>query len=222
MPAVQIPKEKWTGKVREVTLGATAATGGTRTRTVTVGGETALPFLHYEGDFPHPPVIALEIQDGYPADWSELLKTTWGDVLKDPAAWARKAEELGADLILLKLRGENADGTETTGAQAAATVRAVLAATGLPLIVKGPGQADRDNELLVAVAEEAVGENLALGLCEDKNYRTIVAAALAHDHTVIACSPIDVNLAKQLNILISDMRMQLELDLMDNDTGAMG
>jgi acetyl-CoA decarbonylase/synthase complex subunit delta len=223
MPAtVNVPKEKWTGSIREVTLGATAADGGTRSRTVTVGGQTTLPFLHFEGETPNPPVIAIEIQDGFPAGWSSALLEAWGDVVHDPAAWAQKAEELGADVLLLKLRGTDADGEPTTAEQAAATVKTVLEATGLPLVVRGPGQAEKDNELLVAVAEAGSGERLALGLCEDKNYRTIVAGALAHNHLVIASSPIDVNLAKQLNILISDMRLPLERVLMDPTTGALG
>ena len=92
----------------------------------------------------------------------------------------------------------------------------------MPLIVYGPGTADKDNEVLVAVAEKTKGEQLALGLCEDKNYRTIVAAALGNGHVVIAQTPIDVNLAKQLNILISDMGLPLERVLMDPNTGALG
>ena len=223
MPAtVDIPKEKWTGTIREVTLGATSAEGGTRSRTVTVGGETTLPFLHFEGNVPHAPVIGVEVQDTYPADWSPVLRDVWGDAAKDPAAWARKADELGADLIMLRLRGSDAQGQKTTAAQAAATVKSVLKATGLPLVVRGPGQAEADNELLVAAAESAPGERMVLGLCEDKNYRTIVAAALAHGQLVVASTPIDVNLAKQLNILISDMRMPLERVLMDPTTGALG
>jgi acetyl-CoA decarbonylase/synthase, CODH/ACS complex subunit delta len=219
---VEVPKERWTGAIREVTLGATAGEGGTRTRTITVGGETTLPFLHFEGSMPNPPVIGIEIQDSYPDDWSSVLKDAWGDVLNDPAAWAKKAEELGADVIVLKLRGTDAAGNPTTAKQAAATIKNLLPATGLPILVRGPGQAERDNELLVAVAEAAPGERLALGLCEDKNYRTLVAGALAHGHVVIASSPIDVNLAKQLNILISDMRMPLDRVLMDPTTGALG
>ena len=213
--AVEVPKEKWTAAIRQVTLGATAAEGGTRAKTVTVGGETTLPFLHFEGDIPNTPLIAIEIQDRAPADWSPVLLKAWGDVVNDPATWAKKAEELGADLLMLRLRGG-------TAAEAAATIKAVLKATGLPVVVRGPGQAEADNELLVAVAEAASGERLALGLCEDKNYRTIVAAALAHGHLVMASSPIDVNLAKQLNILISDMRLPLDRVLMDPTTGALG
>jgi len=219
---VEIPKERWTGTIREVTLGATSAEGGSRTKTVTVGGETTLPFLHFEGAMPNPPIVGIEIQDGYPADWSPVLLEAWGDAVKDPAAWAKKAEELGADVIVLKLRGADGDGNPTTGEQAAETIKAVLGATGLPIVVKGPGQAELDNTLLVAVAEASSGERLALGLCEDKNYRTIVAGALAHGHLVVASSPIDVNLAKQLNILITDMRLPLERVLMDPTTGALG
>ena len=219
---VEIPKERWTGTIREVTLGATADEGGTRAKTVTVGGETTLPFLHFEGEIPNPPVIGIEIQDGYPADWSQVLLEAWGDVVSDPASWAKKAEELGADVIVLKLRGTDGDGNPTTAEQAANTIKAVLGATGLPIVVTGPGQAEADNELLVAIAEAAPGERLVLGLCEDKNYRTIVAGALAHGHLVVASSPIDVNLAKQLNILISDMRLPLERVLMDPTTGALG
>jgi acetyl-CoA decarbonylase/synthase complex subunit delta len=218
----KIPTEKWTGKVREVTLGATADDGGTRTRTVTVGGETALPFLHFEGQFPHPPALAIEIQDGYPSDWSPILLQVWGDAAKDPATWAKKAEESGADLILLTLRGEDADGGQTTPIQVAETVKNVLAATGLPLIILGPGQAELDNELLVAAAEAAAGERVALGMCEEKNYRTIAAAALAHNQLVVSSSPIDVNLAKQMNILLTDMAIPLNRILMDPTTGALG
>lgn len=218
----EIPTEKWVGKVREVTLGATAAEGGTRTRTVTVGGETSLPFLHFEGNFPHPPALAIEVQDGYPSDWSPILLDVWGDSVNDPASWAREAEEAEADLIVLKLRGENADGSQATPGQVKESVEQVLGATGLPLIILGPGQAELDNELLVAAAEAAAGERVALGLCEDKNYRTIAAAALAHNQLVVASSPIDVNIAKQVNILLTDMAIPLDRILMDPTTGALG
>jgi acetyl-CoA decarbonylase/synthase complex subunit delta len=218
MPTIEVPKEKWSGKVREITLGATAADGGTRAKTVTVGGETTLPFLHFEGEIPHPPVIAVEVQDRKPADWSPVLLEAWGDVTEDTAAWAKMAEEVGADIVLLKLTSHN----DLTPDYARQKLRQVLSATGLPIIVFGPGQADLDNEILVAVAEEGKGENLVLGVCEDKNYRTIVAAALAHGHLVNARTAMDVNLAKQLNILISDMGLPMERVVMDPTTGALG
>jgi acetyl-CoA decarbonylase/synthase complex subunit delta len=219
---VEIPKEKYAGKVREITIGATKEQGGTRTKTVTVGGETAMPFMHFEGTIPHPPAIAIEIQDRKPSDWSPMLMEAWKDVADDPAKWAQAAEAAGADLILLKLNATIDGNARNTAERAKQVTRAVLNATGLPLMVFGPGQADLDNELLVAVAEEAKGERIVLGICEDKNYRTIVAAAMANDHLVNARTAMDVNLAKQLNILIHDMGLPLERIIMDPTTGALG
>lgn len=218
MPTIEIPKEKWSGKVREITLGATAAEGGTRAKTVTVGGQNTLPFLYFEGEIPHPPVIAIEVRDRQPADWSPVLLEAWGNVTEDVVAWTRAAEARGADIILLQFSLHN----DLNADYARQTLRKVLEATGLPLVVFGPGQAEIDNEILVAVAEEGDGERLVLGVCEDKNYRTIVAAALGHGHLVNARCPMDVNLSKQLNILISDMGLPLERIMMDPTTGALG
>jgi acetyl-CoA decarbonylase/synthase complex subunit delta len=218
MPSIEIPKEKWSGQVREITLGATAAEGGTRSRSVTVGGETTLPFLYFEGEIPHRPAIAVEVQDRYPADWSPVLLEAWGEVTQDVGDWTKAAEETGVDLILLKFGLHD----DLNGDYARQTLRRVLQATGLPLVVFGPGQAELDNELLVAVAEEGEGERLVLGVCEDKNYRTIVAAALGHGHLVDARCPMDVNLSKQLNILINDMGLPMERIVMDPTTGALG
>jgi acetyl-CoA decarbonylase/synthase complex subunit delta len=219
---LDIPKEKWTGEVRQVTIGATAENGGSRTATLTVGGETTLPYLHFEGQMKNRPALALEICDRKPTDWSPLLEQVWGDAMMDPASWAKAAEEAGADLIYMVLNATLEDGSPNTPEAARAAVRKVLDATGLPLAVAGPGQAELDNELMVAVAEEAKGENLLLGICEEGNYRTIVAAAMANDHLVQSKTPMDVNLSKQLVILISEMGLPLERIIMDPTTGALG
>ncbi len=219
---IEIPVDKWPGAVRTITLGATKADGGTRARTVTVGGEKAMPYLHFESEMPNKPVVAMEIRDRRPDDWSPLLLETWKDVIDDPAQWAKSAEGTGVDIIVLYLSLAGRDGTPTTPAAAVAAVKSVLNATGLPLIVFGPGQAELDNSLLVAVAEATKGERLVLGICEDKNYRTIVATAMANGHLVSARTPMDVNLSKQLNILITDMGLPPDRVLMDPTTGALG
>lgn len=219
---IEIPKDAWPGSVRCVTIGATAEQGGTRSSTVTVGGENGMPFLSFEAQIPNRPVVAVEIKDHRPEDWSKLLIQTWESVIDDPAAWAKAAEEAGADLILLSLSLNDTNGQPTTPENAVAAVKATLAATGLPLIVFGPGQTEVDNTLLVPIAEATKGERIVLGICEDKNYRTIVATAMANDHLVTARTPMDVNLAKQLNILISDMGMPLDRIIMDPTTGALG
>jgi acetyl-CoA decarbonylase/synthase complex subunit delta len=213
---IEIPKDKWPGSVKVVTIGATATEGGTRSKSVTLGGQKTLPYLHFEAPMPNKPVIAIEIKSRKPEDWSPLLGEAWGEAIADPAQWAKKAEEAGADLIVLALT------LADTPADAVKAVKSVLAATGLPLIVWGPGQAEKDNELLVPVAEATKGEKLVLGICEDKNYRTIVATAMANGHLVQARTPMDVNLSKQLNILISDMGMPHDRIIMDPTTGALG
>jgi len=218
---IEIPKDKWPASVRTITLGANTD-GGTRTSVVTVGGEKALPFMHFEAEMSHRPVVAIEIKDRKPDDWSPLLPEVWGEAMNDPAAWAKAAEAAGAEVLQMTLSMTAADGSPNTPAKAVAAVKAVLGAVGLPLIVFGPGNAELDNELLVAVAEATKGERLVLGICEDKNYRTIVATAMANGHLVSARTAMDVNLAKQLNILISDMGLPLDRVLMDPTTGALG
>ncbi len=213
---ITVPKEKWTGAIREITLGATAAEGGTRKKTITVGGQNTLPFLHFEGNLPHPPVVAIEVKSSKPEDWSPLLAEAWGEAMNDPGAWAQAAEAAGADVILLTLT------VQDTPESAVAALKKVLGATGLPVMVFGPGQAEKDNELLVPIADAGAGERLVLGVCEDKNYRTIVAAALANNHLVDSRTPMDVNLSKQLIILIKDMGLPLDRIIMDPSTGALG
>ena len=186
-----------------------------------------MPFLHDDAAantlaMPHPPALAIEIRDRKPDDWSPLLYEAWGEAMDDPGDWAHAAETAGADLIVLTLSLTTADGQPNTPEKACAVVRQALDASGLPMAVIGPGQAEMDNTLIVPVAEEAKGERLLLGACEDKNYRTIVAAAMANGHLVSSKTPMDVNLAKQLVILIHDMGMPLERIIMDPTTGALG
>ncbi len=213
---IEIPKDKWPGKIKTITIGATIEEGGTRSKSITIGGQTTLPYLHFEAPMPNKPVIAIEIKSRKSDDWSPLLVEAWGDAMEEPAEWAKKAEEAGADLLVLALT--LADSPE----DAVKAVKSVLGASGLPLIVWGPGQAEKDNELLVLVAEATKGEKLVLGICEDKNYRTIVATAMANGHLVQARTPMDVNLAKQLNILITDMGLPADRVIMDPTTGALG
>jgi acetyl-CoA decarbonylase/synthase complex subunit delta len=218
---VEIPKDAWPGAVNTVTLGATADQGGSRSKVVTIGGERSLPFMHFESPMPHRPGLALEITPTRP-DWSAILLDAWGSVMDRPGDWARACEEAGADLILLQF-GLKGEGDEPVTADfAVAAVKAVLASTGLPLVVLGPGQAEVDNAIMVPIADATKGERLVLGLCEEGNYRTIVAAAMANDHLVLGKTPMDVNLSKQLNILMADMGLGRDRVVMDPTSAALG
>ena len=216
MPEVEVPVEKWAGRVHEVRL------GGNGRKAVVVGGEAALPFLAFEGALPHPPVVAVEVQDMAPRDWPSALTAAWGDALKDPATWAKKAAEIGANLISLRLRSAHPEEGDTGAEQARRVVAAVLGAVDLPLIVLGPEVPAKDNEVLVAASEVSRGQRVGLGDCVEKNYRTIAAACLADGHVAIAKTPIEINLAKQLNILLCDLGLSPDQIIMDPTTGALG
>jgi acetyl-CoA decarbonylase/synthase complex subunit delta len=216
MPGVEIPIEKWTGKIREVKLG-----GGKR-KEIVLGGENTLPFLSFEGSVPHAPKVAIEIQDKEPTGWSQSLLHAWGDAVKDPANWAKKAAEYGAEAIALRLVSAHPEMGNTGAAEAKKTVDKVLSAVDLPLIVIGPGVAEKDNAVLVAVSEAAKGQRIAMGNCEEKNYRTVAAVCISDGHVAIAKTPLDINLAKQLNILLTDIGVPADSIIMDLDTGALG
>jgi acetyl-CoA decarbonylase/synthase, CODH/ACS complex subunit delta len=219
---VEIPVDKWSGSILSSTIGATSADGGTRGHTVTVGGHKAMAFLHFESPTPNRPIVAVQIRDSYPSEWSPILLKAWGDDARDPARWAKAAEAAGANFIVLSLGLTDSQGNPNTADAAVKTVKAVLSASTAPLAVFGPGQPAMDNELLVPIADATKGERILMGICEDKNYRTIVAAAMANGHLVSARAAMDVNLSKQLNILIHDMGLPLDRLLMDPTTGALG
>ncbi|MFA5054844.1 MAG: acetyl-CoA decarbonylase/synthase complex subunit delta [Dehalococcoidia bacterium] len=217
MSAVQVPIEKWTGKVHQVTLGGQ---GGRKS--VTVGGESTLPFLLFEGVMPNKPAVAIEILDCKPDDWAYNLLAAWGDAVSDTAKWAKKVVEFGADIVTLRLRSAHPEVADTGIEQAKKSVDAVLSAVDVPIIILGPGVTEKDAEVLRAASETARGQRVALGNCEEKNYRTIAASCIADGHVAIGHTPLDINLAKQLNILLHEVGLPLDAILMDPDVGALG
>lgn len=208
--AVEILKEKYRSQVREVVLGATKEEGGTRSHVIKVGGEKALPFLHFEGEIPNRPVVAMEVWDIVPEEWPENLKSYFQDVYNDPAAWAKKCvEDYGADMVALRFKSADPDIKDAPAEECIATLKKVLEAVSVPLIVYGCGKAEKDNVIIGPLAEAAEGENLLLGVAEQDNYKAVASAAMAYKHSIIAQSPIDINIAKQLNILISELSTPL-------------
>ena len=221
--ALELLKEKWSNSVSTVTIGATKEEGGTRAREVKCAGEEGLPFLFAEGNIPNRPVIAMEVLDVEPDDWPQTLSASYGSSLKDPVSWAVKCEkEFKADLICLRLSGAHPDAQNKPAAELVKMLQDVLKATTIPLILIGCGQDKRDNEVLPQCAEAAKGERILIGEAVQGNYKTLTASALADGHSIIAQSPIDINIAKQLNILISDMALPLERIVINPTVGALG
>ena len=221
--AFEIPKEKWASSVSTVILGATEAEGGTRTNTVTVGGESTLPFLHFEGDSPNRPVIAMEVLDPAPEELPPVLAEHFGEVLGDPAAWAQKCvEQYGADLICLRFVGLDPDDPDPSPDYAGEQVQAVLKAVGVPLIIWGTGLHEKDNNLIPVCSQAASGENCLLATAVEDNYKTIAASCIADSHKVLTEAPLDINIQKQVNILVSEMGVGLDQIVMFQSTGGLG
>jgi acetyl-CoA decarbonylase/synthase complex subunit delta len=212
----EFAKETYSGRIKEITLGQGK-------KAVTVGGENCYPFYNFEGEMPNKPRIAMEIWDMQPEEWPEAALGPFKDVIADPAAWAKKCvEQYGAEIIVLQLKSIDPNGKDASADDAAATVKKVLAAIDVPLIVWGTANVEKDEEVLKKIAEQCQGKNLILGPVEDKNHKGIGAAAMGFGHTIIASSPIDVNLAKQCNILLENLGVPTDKMIIDPTTGGLG
>ncbi|MBF0201157.1 MAG: acetyl-CoA decarbonylase/synthase complex subunit delta [Desulfamplus sp.] len=212
----EMTKESYAGSIKGITIGK-------GDKTLTIGAESCYPFYQFEGDMPNKPVIAMEIWDTEPKDWPETALAPFKDVVSDPAAWAKKCvETYGAKLIVLQLKSIDPNDMDASPEDASATVKKVLAAIDVPLIVWGCTSPAKDEAVLKKIAEECQGENLILGPVEEKNYKGIGAAAMGYGHAVISSSPIDVNLAKQVNILLENLGVPLNKVIVDPTTGGLG
>lgn len=187
------PLETYTGKVAEVTIGKGE-------KALKIGGESVLPFHFFEGKIENPPRVALEVLDCMPKGWSEWELEPLRDVVGDPVAWAKKCLDIGADLVCLRLLSTDPAGENAPADKAAAVVKQVALAIKSPLIVYGSGDEAKDVEVLTKVAEVCKGESLLLGPVAKENYEPISKAALEHGHCIIAQSPLDINLEKELNV----------------------
>ncbi len=209
-------KQDYSGAIREVVLG----NGDTA---VTVGGEEVLPFHLFEGKQPHKPLIAMEIQDIVPDNWPSTLTQYFDDVMDNPVAWAKKCvDKYNADALNIYLIGTDPNGENRSSADAARDAAAVIDAVDVPIIVWGCGNNEKDTETLRDVTSLINDKKVCLAPLEDANYRAIGATAMAFQHPMVAASPIDVNLAKQLNILLENLGVPLDTVLMDPSIGALG
>lgn len=213
--AFTAPTESCPGKVYEVSIGTD--------KTAVFGGENVLPFHSFEGIAPNRPVVAFEVQDIPPEDWPETVRKVYDGVSVDPVTWAKHCQDkLNAKAIALRLVGTHPDRENRSPEDAAKTVKDVLAAISVPLIILGSNNAEKDSAVLVAVSEAAAGKNCVIGKAQEANYKTIVAAAMANNHKLIAMSELDINLSKQLNILITQMGFEKERLITDPMCSALG
>jgi acetyl-CoA decarbonylase/synthase complex subunit delta len=207
------PLEQSKGRIREVLIGENTK----------IGGESTFPFHLWEGEMPNPPIIAMEVYDEPQPEWPETVRKIYEDVMDDPVAWAKKCQDdFGADAICLQLKSTDPNGTNASAESAAETVKKVNDSISIPLIVYGTGSPEKDTEVLKKVAETLPDDNIALGPVEDSNHRHIGAAAMGYKKPVVAFTSMDVNLAKQLNVLLTQLGVPENKIIIDPTTGALG
>jgi acetyl-CoA decarbonylase/synthase complex subunit delta len=213
---VEIPKINYTGKIREVNIGVGQ-------KAIKIGGESCYPFYMFEGEMPNSPKVAFEVWDHEPQDWQEWAIEPFKDVIHDPPAWAKKCVDVyGAELVALELKSADPNGMNRDVEEVVKVVKGVLNAIDVPLIVWGTANDEKDTALLRRVAEVCEGKNVAIGPVSEKNYKQIGAMAIAYNHVVLASTPIDVNLAKQLNILLGNLGVPDDKIVVDPTTGGLG
>jgi CO dehydrogenase/acetyl-CoA synthase delta subunit len=209
-------KVKYTGKIRETSLGAGA-------NLIKVGGATTMPFQLYEGLMPNKPLIAMDILDYAPDEWPETLARHFAGVMDNPLKWAQKCvNDYQAEAICLSLVSTDPNGLNRPAAEAAKIAAEVIDNIDVPIILWGCGNADKDTETLREITSLVGDKKVCLAPLSDANYRSIGATAMAFQHQMVAASPIDVNLAKQLNILLENLGVSLESVLIDPSIGALG
>ncbi len=183
---------------------------GAGAKAVKIGGENA-------------PMIALEILDCEPADWPETIKSAYGDAVKDPVKWAHTCvKKFGAKILCVRLQGTHPDYGSKPAEAVIPALKSIAKDTGVPLVIIGGGDDEKDNDVLPKVSQALAGENCLFGIATQENYKTLTATALADGHSIIAESPIDINIAKQVNILISDMGFNAEKIVMHPTTTSLG
>jgi acetyl-CoA decarbonylase/synthase complex subunit delta len=214
--AFEIPKTPYTGKVRETVL-------GTGDGAVKVGGEEVYPFYLFEGGMPNLPKIAMEVWDMEPESWPEAALEPFAGVTDDPVAWAKKCiDDYGAEMIALQLISTDPNGLDRSPEEAAAVVKKVADAIDVPLIVWGTANHDKDTEVFRLVTEQCQGKRLIIAPVEEGDHKKIGAPAIGYQHTVAASTPIDINLAKQLNILLGNLGVADEQIIMDPTVSGIG
>lgn len=212
----QVPKNTYTSKINVLKLGKDN-TG------ISVGGEAALPFYSFEGEIPNKPIIAIEVYDTKPSDWPQVVSKYYSDVFDDPVKWAQKSiSEYGADAICLKLSKINPDAGDMSPEDAAEITKTVRESISRPLIVYGTGPMEKIAEVMKKISEKNKDSNILMGWVEEDNYKTTAAAAMAYNNNVIALNPLDVNIAKQLNILLTQLELPADRIAMDPSSSGLG
>ncbi len=209
--------QKFTGKINEVEIGVGE-------KAVKIGGENAIAFYSFDGNIGNEPKLGMEILDVYPENWIEPLKELYADVANDSVKWAKYVEEkFNPDFICLRFEGADPNGLDKSPEECAELAKAVAENINTPLVVAGTNNHEKDAALFEKVANATDGKNVVLLAAVEENYKSVAAAGgMVYKHKVAAESSVDINLAKQLNILINQLGVKSENLIMNVGCAAVG
>ena len=212
-----VPKTAaYSGKINTVTL-------GTGDKAIVIGGQNVLPFYTFDGAIEHAPKIGVEISDTA-CEWTEPGLKEFYAGCTTMADFAKKAETMpGADFIALNFASADPNGANRSVADCVADAKAVAEAVSMPIVVMGCKNMEKDGELFTKIAEALTGKNILVMSAKNEDYKTVGASvALAYGQKVGAETADDINLAKQLNIMMKQLNIPAESIVMNIGTAAVG
>ena len=212
-----VPKTAaYSGKINAVTL-------GTGDNAIVIGGQNVMPFYTFDAPIENAPKVGLEISD-LASQWEVASLKEFYAGCNTMADYAKKAESVeGVDFLCLNFVGADPNGADRSVADCVADAKAVAEVVSKPLVVMGCKNTEKDAELLGAVAEALAGKNALFMSAKNENYKTVGASvALASNQKVGAETADDINLAKQLNIMLKGLNVNPECVVMDIGTAAVG
>jgi acetyl-CoA decarbonylase/synthase complex subunit delta len=217
-----LPIESYPGKIVEVKLGGTKGEGGTRGKSVTIGGETTPAFYTFERPTPHVPVVTLDVFD-MEVPLAKAVKMHVKEVLGDPAAWAKLAvERFGADMVTIHLISIDPLIKDASPKAAVKTVEEVAQAVDVPLVIGGCGDPVKDADVFAEIAETFSGERFLMSsVTRDMDVERCAKFIKKNGHVALSFTPMDLNLARELNRRLYDFLETKDI-VMDLTTAALG
>jgi acetyl-CoA decarbonylase/synthase complex subunit delta len=198
-------------------------TFGTGAKAVTIGGENVYPLYTFDGPIKNKVAIGVEItDDGFDASVPGIAEFYAG--CDSIGAIAKRASEMpGADFVVLTLEGADPNGKNKSVDECAAIAKEVADAIDCPLAVQGCKNIEKDTELFSKVSEVCAGKNILIVSARQEDYKTIAASAvMAYGQKMSAESAVDINLAKQLNVLMMQLGVNPKSMVMNLGSAAAG
>ena len=212
-----VPKQQpFRGRINAVTL-------GTGDKAITIGGQNVLPFYTFDAEMPNAPKIGVEISD-MAGEWTAPALKEFYAGCATMADYAKRAESMeGADFLCLHFESADPNGENRSVEDCVADAKAVAEATSMPIVIMGCKNIEKDGELFSKVAEALQGKNILVLSARSEDYKTVGASvALAYGQKVGAETADDINLAKQLNIMLKGLTVKPESIVMNVGTAAVG